>query len=137
MQKEKIMTQKEIIEYNRLCAKFLGGVYHSDMTRYWFHLPVDWNDDFAPTTEELKFHSDWNWIHEVKEKICQLSIVDEFNTQYDSVGKGFYCSILPAYKNTFDAIYTDMLKTEKEAVVQAINQFLICHKNNKKLCKTL
>lgn len=59
-------------EFNKLCANFLGGIYDSDVTKYWFHLPVKWEGVFAPTTNDLKFHSDWNWIMEVVKKIILL-----------------------------------------------------------------
>lgn len=98
------MTQQEILDYNKRCAAFLGGVYDSDMTRYWFHLPIKWDGLFAPTTEELKFHSDWNWIMEVVE-----AILEKCSNSDD----------MEAYYNILDTF------PRKEAVVQAINKFLI------------
>lgn len=115
------MTQEEIL-YNKRCAKFLG--WHNAGMKD-LELWKSSENSIGVQTSELKFHSDWNWIMEVKTAICNYSKVDEFNTQYDSVAKGYTCSIFPAYKNTFDAFYTDILSTEKEAVVQAIDQFLI------------
>ena len=151
------MTQKEILDYNKLCAEFLGWKFsqnYENFDEYYYR----WNkendgvwyrdEDFVENPESfdayyvkvngiclkkylytLKFDSDWNWIMEVKQEICQLDIVDEFNTWYDSVAKGYQCSITPSYKDTFDGFYTKICHEEKEAVVQAINQFLIWHNN--------
>jgi len=96
------------VEYNKLCAEFLGwnylisGVYKDELTIY--------------KKEELKFDSDWNWIMEVVEKIekeCGVSIVGG-----------------PVKKPTC-VIYLGNLKaksgqgnSKKEAVVQAIWEFL-------------
>lgn len=117
------MTPEEIQEYNKLCAEFLGWKYQSNpLERWygqWFHVQRE---------ERLYFDSDWNWIHEVKASICNSPKVDEFNTHYDSVAKGYHCSILPVYKNSFDGFYTKVFNTEKEAVVEAIYQFLKWYK---------
>lgn len=137
------MKQEEILQYNKRCALFLGAIY-SEQAEAWgfgnaknigskmFHGVMYHNVIQAERFEkELKFHSDWNWIMEVKEKICQLDIIDELDTLYDSVAKGYHCVLLPTYKNTFDGFYTKVLSTEKEAVVEAINQFLIWYEQNK------
>lgn len=115
------MTQEEILEYNKRCALFCTSepeVLKRDLEK-------------AGTLECMEYHSDWNWIMEVKSKICQIKEVDEFDTRYDSVAKGFYCSISPSYKNTFESFYTKVLTNEKEAVIDVINQFLIWYEENK------
>ena len=127
------MTQQETLEYNKRCAEFLGMHISVDPadgydTGTWYK-PSDIEGEVIPSP--VLFHSDWNWIMEVKEKICQLDIIDEFNTLYDSVAKGYHCVLLPTYKNTFDGFYTKVINTEKEAVVKAINQFLIWYEQNK------
>lgn len=92
-----------------------------------------WLPNFGIVSKQhLEFHSNWNWIMEIKSKICHLTIVDEFNTEYDSVAKGYHCSILPAYKNSFNGFYTKVFTTEKEAVLDVIDQFLSWYEKNKK-----
>jgi hypothetical protein len=68
------MTQQEIQERNKQIALMLGGVYDTDMTEFWFYLPkgIKWSGIFAPTTSDLSFHSDWNWLHEAVEFIEKL-----------------------------------------------------------------
>lgn len=105
------MNEQQTIEFNKRCAEFLGGVYDSDMTKYWFHLPVKWDGLFPPTTEDLKFHSDWNWIMEVVEAIQMLET---------------------KYTVSTDELLGLQLRTSKEAVVQAINQFLIWYNEQAK-----
>jgi len=128
---DKMNTPQEIFEYNKNVHSFLGYKSSSSDRDFYFVVHPETN-----SLRELNFNrgyvQDWNFIMEVKTKICQLNIVDEFNVQYDSVAKGYHCSILPAYKNSFEPIYTKTIPTEKEAVVHIINQFLIWYSKNKK-----
>ena len=147
------MTPQEILDYNKRCAEFLGAdifekdgrwevrnwsnpkdrpnkVISSSPITIWGTKEETYNKILLELLNEKygrwgKFHSDWNWIMEVKTKICQLNIVDEFDTEYDSVAKGFNCRILPLFKDSFGPICIAIMPTEKEAVVEAINQFLI------------
>lgn len=131
------MTKEEIKNYNRLCAEFLGGVYDSDMTRYWFHLPVKWDGVFAPTTEELKFHSDWSWIMGVVEAIENLGYATVISHDYCVSNYGsdlceidYKSNALEREEYKDEPIVEELTKTKKEAVVQAINQFLIWYNEN-------
>lgn len=101
------MTQEEILQYNKRCAEFLGLEILKDEYCY------DYPD----------FHSDWNWIMEVVEAIEKLgdtsamygTLVD-ITTTYIAIGE----------------IATDLKlvpMTKKEAVVEAINQFLIWYES--------
>ena len=70
------MGLKEIIEGNKLIAEFMGAHYDSTMTDYWFNIPKEclrnWSSPFAPKTTDLQFHSSYDWIMPVVEKIEQL-----------------------------------------------------------------
>ena len=91
-------------EYNRLCAEFLGWEQGED-GRYWKETPTESSNWYV---DEMYFHSDWNWIMEVVEKINDTPIKDG-------------CS------ETIEAkylIFQRLGKTYKSAVVQAIWQFL-------------
>lgn len=99
------MTQEEILEYNKLCAEFLG----EEMTTYFVETQMD-----LIGSSELHFHSDWNWIMEVVEAIEKKSWVNI---------KG--CAV------DISTIANLNAPTKKEAVVQAINQFLIWYEQNK------
>jgi hypothetical protein len=66
------MTQEEILDYNKLCAEFLGWEYAKDRDIWNPNMHHDYSFTYSIN---LKFHSDWNWIME----IC-ISIGMEFVT---------------------------------------------------------
>jgi hypothetical protein len=129
------MTAEEILEYNKRCAEFLGAIY-SEHAKAWgfgnaknigskmFHGVMYHNVIEAQRFEKkLKFHSDWNWIMEVVEAIENLfdgEVLVEISDESCYIGY---------YKLLYEK-YTTM-ETKKEAVVQAINQFLIWYNKNK------
>ena len=146
------MNEKEILEYNKRCALFLGAIY-SKQAEAWgfgnaknigskmFHGVMYHNVIQAERFEkELKFHSDWNWIMEVVEAIEKLKTETstfEFHTQPKSVlikeernysfEKGDGGRTSQPLKLNGSVWITG--KTKKEAVVEAINQFLIWYNN--------
>ena len=120
------MTQEEILDYNRRCAEIVGlkrGWWISqekpltDDKKQWWDIN---GKTFLGTKvyydKDLKFHSDWNWIMEVVEKIYSLNI--------------YYDKYKPFNSSQFTNGEIE-LTTNKEAVVEAINQFLIWHEQNK------
>lgn len=130
------MTQIEILDFNRRCALFLRGVYDSDMTKYWFHLPKHLHENqsylpFAPTTDDLKFHSSWDWIMEIVEAI------EKTNRIHDNE---YYPYMLTIWKNCCNisdgnngSVIKEVFSTsKKEATVQTIDKFLIWYEQNKK-----
>lgn len=60
------MTQEEITSGNKIIAEFIGLHFHK----------VGWVDathiDGNYECEELKYHSSWDWIMPVVEKICKI-----------------------------------------------------------------
>jgi hypothetical protein len=124
------MTQEEINNYNCLCAKFLDAIY-SEHAEAWgfgnaknigskmFHGVMYHNVIQAERFEkELKFHSDWNWIMEVCIAIKNIQNPREHS---DTT-----CSTLKR------EIQSYLGSANKEAVVEAINQFLIWYEQNRK-----
>jgi hypothetical protein len=101
-------------EFNRLCAEFLGYV-NTTPTDPDFNIFENEKGMIIGNkihtmleTMSMKFHSDWNWIHEVIEKINDTPIED-----------GFIECIEAKY-----LIFQRLGKTHKSAVVEAIWQFL-------------
>ena len=120
------MTQEETLNFNKRCAEFLGAIY-SEQAEAWgfgnaknigskmFHGVMYHNVIQAERFEkELKFHSDWNWIMEMVEAIEKKVWVNI---------KG--CAV------DISTIANLNAPTKKEAVVEAINQFLIWFEQNK------
>lgn len=109
----KIMTQEEILEYNKLCAEFLG---------------LKLSGPGFPSGYFYKQDYDWNWIMEVVEAIEKL--------KYLVVIKSNFCQIqeLGNRENNFNPKIISSLysKSKQEAVIQAINQFLIWYNNENK-----
>lgn len=128
------MSKEEILEYNKRCAEFLDWkkTYAHEFDKYGYCQTVDGyetpfiniisdeqiieynNSRFTYSERELQFHSDWNWIMEVVEAIQKISEVNIYKDEC-SIAKKVNVSYIKGYGKT------------KEAVVQAINQFLIWH----------
>jgi len=140
------MNPEETIEFNKRCAEFLGFEepialgYKAELLdepRFVSNIKGSFGH-FA--LSELKFHSDWNWIMEVKEKICSLNLSPSMSRVYFNT---FSCRKDHQNQNTYKVIIHFDSKNniefkcdsnnEKEAVVSAINQFLIWYNEyNKK-----
>ena len=100
-----------IADYNKRCAEFLNLPRNDEVAIYKMsEYPYDF----------LKFHSDWNWIMEVVDAIDKIQ-----HTQLDILGK--YCRISSKGIDFQGSSKED----KKEAVVKAINQFLIWYNENK------
>jgi hypothetical protein len=69
----------------------------------------------------LRYDTDWNWIMRVKNKICQMDIVYEFETTFN---KMWYCHIGTTNKDSFGTIYGSDFPTELEATIDVIDKFL-------------
>jgi hypothetical protein len=104
---------QETLEYNKLCAEFLDMEFeiHSNTWRY---------KDLITT--ELLFHSDWNWIMEVKRHIVGLGYCWFQFPDIIQINENATISSFKIIKIEFNKL------KEKEAVVEAINQFLIWYK---------
>jgi len=119
-------------EYNKLCAEFMGyKLVTPEMRKH----PEEWissyweNPDFNGSSKGvlcsengLQYNTNWNWIMEVVEKIEQAGF-DVNIFQHDATIKksGEFIVITHASK----------VKTKKEAVIQAIWEFLNWYKDNK------
>ncbi len=110
---------EQIEEFNSLCAEFLK--WKLNVHTYIFDASIFTFADSNIFTDELLFHSDWNWIHAVIEAIEKKAdwSIECFNCGDKSRD---YQMMIPL-SNT-NAVYKD----KKEAVVQAIYSFLKWYK---------
>jgi hypothetical protein len=138
------MTQEEI-KFNQLCHDFLfpnakeeyesgeisieDGLFSKAMGIFGhFNL--------------MKYHSDWNWIMKVVEKIEELGFATKI--QHDYCISNYGCDsceidtrenalfIPDEYKEEIEPIVFELTKTKKQASVQAIYKFLIWYNENNK-----
>lgn len=156
------MTQQEINEYNKRCAEFLGILYGlrqngivKEESKVRIRGILDLEETKGLHINHCKFHSDWNWIHEVIDALEELGSYTimgikqkgAFKIEGDKVEFYFnpnqqlllhlqvrpfiheYTWKHPMYKNHITSSCKG--KTKKEAVVQAIDEFLIWYEQSK------
>lgn len=106
------MTQKEIIEGNKLIAEFMGITWHGNNTvsGYPSVIPFDMG---VTTIETTKFHSSWDWLMPVVEKIhAQTDIwvtIMYHSCKIHWMTQGIHEPILFEEMPTIDAVYNTIL----------------------------
>lgn len=82
-QEQKHMNNTEIIEGNKLIDKFMGAIRRTDYGK---------NNDYFSYISAIKYHSSWDWLMPVVEKIQSLGFkfiigdsnrVTVYNKDYD------------------------------------------------------
>lgn len=144
------MTQKKILEYKKRCAEFLGWkkAYEDGEDPLMYVIPKNFawskfyniSDEYeALTVEDLQFCESWEWMMEVVEKIKYIGNNQEkfFGEEYYSIH--FEIDLLHGIDLFIDKerLFGHSAFGEgqlKEAVVKAINQFLIWYNKNKQIC---
>jgi hypothetical protein len=126
------MKEFNIREFNRLCAELLG---FKCLANGQYELPEMMTFGAKICLEDMQYHSDWNWIMSVVEKIVSLDIVEDFEYWYDKENKIHSCSIifdkLPVTKTS--RIATRSKESMKEAYVKAIWWFFDIRNKNKSI----
>jgi hypothetical protein len=111
------MTQEEILEFNKRCSTFLGfqetEIGYYDVEEYLLGIERDNTFDYF----DLAFHSDWNWIMVVVDAIRNIT-----NPKPDGASTYFTLKL---------NVQAALGRVNKEAVVSAINQYLIWYEKNK------
>lgn len=143
------MTNQETIDFNNLCAEFVGGIYSPHAEAWGFgEASIIPERKFLGTLyknvvqaqrfeKDLKFHSDWNLIEEVMETILNLDFVIKI-TSSKSLSKDRNLHKVTIQRNLVKDLWNDFYiveakdyNTKKEAVVEAIQHFILWHKNDK------
>ena len=107
------MTEEWIGAYNRKCAEFIG----EEITEYFVETQMDLRG-----SNELMFHSDWNWIMEVIDKI-------------DTIGQSGWMknhAVIFVDGNPISLVSVEQFK-RKEATIKAINQFIDWYNEHREL----
>ena len=126
---------KETIKNNRLILDFMGVKPHLQSPDVY-----TWNDglfySIAETTPEkvmegiskyAKYHSDWNWLMEVVEKIEEGTFDDE-NSFNVTIGATCYCVIQDSFGELIEVIGEE--ETKQESVYKAVVEFIEWYNNN-------
>lgn len=140
-----MITEQEIENFNESCAEFMGFIpkqYRPDDT------DIIWCDyKTGLPVGELLFHSDWNWIMEVRYKILSINSNSDVGQRYT-----FSLNATSKFKlNDLDKPFKVRIKgnvqpyprpninveshDEKDAVITAIREFIIWYRitnNNNK-----
>ena len=127
-------TNKEIAQNNKIIAEFMGLEITKDkvivpemfqVEEHPFHL-LKWIDDFREvdnlppnSLNNLHFHSDWNWLMEVVEKIESLHVANSVVIG----GKHCFINIHDKYRNEL-IYFKSQENTKIEAVYNACLEFI-------------
>ena len=120
------------IENNKIIAEFMGAKLTKDLKIMY---PVYEGD--SSYIKNLKYHSDWNWLMEVVEKIETISEFDklpEFFIMYDNREefKGWYWLIeIPKKFNKECYKHNNREKTKIEAYYNSCVEFIKWYNENK------
>ena len=118
------MKQEEIFEYNKRCAEFLGYTFknHDNLPNAFWDIP------FGKTysqTKDLEFHSDWNWIMEMLDKVALLDFGWKVTSKYVNI-----YSHTGDPRGEFDCTHSiNCPENVMLDTVRTINQFLIWYNN--------
>lgn len=154
------MDREWIDQYNKKCAEFLGckskvvALFDEDEDKETIYIeefskPTWWNASYNhrygfvsyQQTKYMLYHSDWNWIMEVIDKIESIkdltletcnNWIGEFTIviRYSSYSSTHYYSIKkPRISEGQD------FRSKKEAVIQAINKFIDWYNKQEELFK--
>lgn len=135
------MTQEWIEQYNRKCAEFMG---YELITPEMRKNPEKWNTSYWEHKDKdnihtalkvlgshgyLSYHSDWNWIMKVVEKIESLE-----NIYFQIEEKSCYVYDISKFSyERMDSFIQQDANTKKEAVIRAIDQFIDWYNKQKEI----
>lgn len=132
------LTQEWIEQFNKKCAEFLGAYWCNDDLEnfpdgYWM---IDGDLELPLHLRDFQFHSDWNWIMEIVDKIESLED-KQFYMEWFWLNKtnvGLYQRETNSGSTLWEYIarFSDA-KTKKQAVIQAIDQFIDWYNKQKEL----
>lgn len=129
-----MMTQEEILEFNKRCAEFLKIPNLKDYKGDAWDFKRTGHLIYTIRTSELRFHSDWNLIMEVVEAIEKIGetserygVIVDITTTHVNIR---YSNIRGRSSN-FIVDFKLQPSDKKDAVVSVMNDFLIWYNENK------
>ena len=107
------MTQQEIIDNNRLIAEFMGlDVLYENRVHH--------DSASKGKVTIMKYHSSWDWLMPVVEKIESTDLFEDFRIEPFQV-------VVRAYESTDNKLYKIIEckpKTKLEAIYKAVIEFI-------------
>ena len=91
--------EREIIEWNKLIAEFMEA--HQDMYKKWFYKGyINGVHFLGYDVSEFKYHSSWDWLHPVIQKIRDWYNLDnkDVDAAFDVIKLGISEDIETVYK---------------------------------------
>ena len=121
-------TNKEIAQNNKIIAEFMGFIPITESDFLADNYKVK-KKDILMVIECTKYHSDWNWLMEVVEKIESISF-EEDNFINVTIGCGFDCTIQDAHGKLFELSTCE--HTKIKTVYNACLEFIKWYNEQKK-----
>ena len=116
--------QEETIENNKLIAEFMGRKGKVNNHLYWVNIP---NSKWV-SLEEMKFHSSWDWLMPVVEKIETFIFEDDEYYNFHILGG---CSVYVISSHGNELIYSDKEQSKLECLWIAVVEFIKWYNNDK------
>ena len=108
------MNKQQIMKDNKLIAEFMGVVFHDDDNQYY-------SSDGLYIGLNLQYHTSWDWLMPVVEKIECTKTDDEDNSDsfFNVMIEVFECNI-----NGRDICICENGNTKLEATYRAVVEFI-------------
>lgn len=113
------METNKILEGNKILAEFMGRCGKRNKNLYWVNIPgVLW-----VAVDEMKFHSSWDWLMPVVEKIESLN----YSTEIYSMGS--YNHRMVVYSSGAIVNQSELMESKIKSVFTACVEFAKWYKN--------
>ncbi len=134
------MKEEEIVESNKLIAEFMGATpckdawgqdameHHDWDHEEWSNGIKDYFETHSYKMNNLKYHSSWDWLMSVVEKI-ELLLFPNDNWINVNVGTSKYCTIFDSNGDTIEIIGEEETKIKSTWV--AVVEFIKWYNENK------
>ena len=134
------MTQKEILEGNKLIAIFIGAEFVNDAPddypKGYYYLTSE-EFDLPYAAEDFNFHASWDWLMPVVEKIENQTLQcnrDYYFSMGSVIGGKYQCYIEKSAPGMSKPMYMKGYKADTfiQAVYISIVKFIKWYNENKK-----
>lgn len=123
------MTNEQILEGNKLICAFMGMREHSIYKELYFNI-LNVHKYDTVNLKDTKFHSSWDWLMPVVEKIENTKAKESFYFDVDILSTGVIISSVA--NHVVQITQEEIQSTSKiEAVYNAVIEFIKWYNENK------